>query len=328
MRFFKCLIALAVVLTADPGIAEKVPPSRAEQKLGGITLDIVDLSPRFLDFYEASKSLHPDRRFEEWQKRYGFAAVPPTAEGMSIARNLLDSAWPKYPAILPIAKGGFEGMQPSPVEAAAEVADLLKADRPIKLKLVVYVGGFEDNAFVSVEPDGTPFVALPLEMSPDVRARVLRHELTHAIHAKTAKLAPGYERSLARVIFEEGLAMHVARSLTTGASAELFGEHRPGWLAEANARRDGILRGIRPHLKTADGKSVFAFTMGRGSQDMEREAYFVGWQVVGELLRNGYSFEQLARVAEADMPRIVDATIARLLEDSGNASGSEADSGN
>src|SRR5690606_26832582 len=63
-------------------------------------LDVIDLTPRFLDFYERAshEGLDPDARWTLWQEAYGFAAVPPTPEGSRAARALLDAAWDRYPA--------------------------------------------------------------------------------------------------------------------------------------------------------------------------------------------------------------------------------------
>lgn len=45
-----------------------------------VTLDVEDLTPRFLAFYEAvqAEGADADRRWQLWQEHYGFAAVPPT----------------------------------------------------------------------------------------------------------------------------------------------------------------------------------------------------------------------------------------------------------
>jgi hypothetical protein len=60
-------------------------------------VQVEDLSPRFLTFYQAAKTL-PDAeaRFRIWQNTYGFAAVPPTPAEQAMARRLVDEAWPRY----------------------------------------------------------------------------------------------------------------------------------------------------------------------------------------------------------------------------------------
>lgn len=45
-------------------------------------VDIVDLTPRFLDFYQQAtrEDLTPDSRWALWEELYNFAGVPPTPE--------------------------------------------------------------------------------------------------------------------------------------------------------------------------------------------------------------------------------------------------------
>jgi hypothetical protein len=66
-----------------------------------INLEVVDLTPRFLAFYEAAQAVDTDAdvRWRLWQEHYGFAAVPPTPDGQALARRLLDEAWTAYPGV-------------------------------------------------------------------------------------------------------------------------------------------------------------------------------------------------------------------------------------
>lgn len=54
-----------------------------------LTIRTTDLTPRFLDFYRAAgqPGVGPEERWALWRERYGFAAVPPTAQGMAMARR-------------------------------------------------------------------------------------------------------------------------------------------------------------------------------------------------------------------------------------------------
>src|SRR5260370_33252092 len=49
----------------------------------GSSIEVVDLTPRFLKFYETAiaEKASPEPRWQLWQQLYGFAAVPPTPGG-------------------------------------------------------------------------------------------------------------------------------------------------------------------------------------------------------------------------------------------------------
>ena len=110
-------------------------------------LTIRDLTPKFLTFYQAAEQEHAteSRRWELWQKLYGFAAVPPTPEGDAMARKILDNAWPKYAAALPVIRQGAASLKPPPRDSLDAVAKLLGADVPIRATLILFVGGFDNQ---------------------------------------------------------------------------------------------------------------------------------------------------------------------------------------
>lgn len=45
--------------------------------------------------------------------------------------------------------------------------------------------------------------------------------------------------------------------------------------------------------------------MGNGTTNIEREAYFVGWEIVGRLLAEGKTFQEIASVKESDMAKYI-----------------------
>ena len=306
-----CAVAQAVA-QAPTEPPKKVPPARSEVVDGQRRLHIVDLSPRFLDFYRAAANVDANARWQLWNEKYGFAAVPPTPEGQQLARKLLDDAWPRYPQALPLIREGVAAMEPKPEVVLKKVADVLGLDGPFEMQVTVYVGAFDGNAFTMAQ-DGKPIVSIPLEMDAAQRALVLPHEMTHAVHIATAGLSGGWERSIAETIMQEGLAMHVAQTVTPGRDVRAYIEHKPGWYDAAMAKSDAILRGLLPELDKSDSPTVFRYTMGTGNTGTEREAYVAGWLVVGELLKEDRSFPDIARVASRDMPTLVRTTIERML---------------
>ncbi|MDP9471723.1 MAG: hypothetical protein M3Q71_13845 [Chloroflexota bacterium] len=284
-----------------------------------VTLNVDDLTPRFLAFYEAAQAedADADRRWQLWQEHDGFAAVPPTPEGQALARRLLDQAWPHYPAVLDWIKAGAPGMGPAPEPILREVARLFGCDRPLAVRLVVFVGALEGNAFGTVK-DGVPVVCVPVEQDPEQRALLLPHEFTHAVHITTAGLSGAWERSIAQLILEEGLATRTTAVLVPGHPPPAYVEDAragatPDWFRRCAGREGTILRGIRAHLADGNSEAVARFTFGAGTTGLEREAYYAGWVVVGHLLEMGWTLATLAKVPEEGMVNLVDGAIDAKL---------------
>ncbi|HWZ13265.1 MAG TPA: hypothetical protein VNX22_09010 [Acidobacteriaceae bacterium] len=298
-----------------PPPAPAPPPSPAVPTSPSVSLDVVDLTPKFLAFYdEAQKEkANPDQRWELWKKLYGFAAVPPTPEGQAIARKLLDAAWPKYPAALDRIRQGVQGIVPKPHDALDQVSTLLAVDVPIDVRLFVYVGGFEGNAFTAPAKDGGVIVAIPVE--EEHPGLLMTHEFTHALEAEQAGLSLDWRRSIAHTIFAEGLAMRATQSIHPGEADVVYvGEASPGWYERAQAKHAQILADITPHLAEDSSEAVMRYTMGKGGAGVEREAYYTGWLVIGDLLNHGWTFPRLARVTDPEMTKLCAESLARLQQ--------------
>lgn len=262
-----------------------------------------DLTPNFIKFYNqaVNEKANPDRRWELWNEFYGFAAVPPTEEGKKKARQLLDEAWDKYHDIIDELRKG-PNILPDPEHVLNQITNLFQADKDINLNLVLFVGGFEGNAFTGYLKNGEPAVYLPVEQEPEDRMIIMPHEFAHYIHFSIAQFATGWERSIGRVILEEGIAIHTTRLLVPNKRTEDYIEFTPGWLEQCQQKKDNILEGIKPFLKTKQSDIVYQFTMGHGTTGLEREAYYVGWLVVQHLLNEGHSIAELVRIKEEDTP--------------------------
>lgn len=70
-----------------------------------------------------------------------------------------------------------------------------------------------------------------------------------------------------------------------------------------------------PFLRDESGQTVYRFTMGEGTRGLPREAYYAGWQVVGNLQVKGYSLAEVARVQAEALPDLVEKTLLELLND-------------
>lgn len=305
-------VLVLAAASAETAGTIKVPAARTEIVDGLRTIEIIDLSPQFLDFYRAAAGAAPGTRWKLWGEKYGFAAVPPTPQGMELAHKMLDEAWPRYPKILPLVRRGAAGVEPKPQDVLRKVANLLALDSPYRMQVIIYVGEFDNNAF-SYKQDGTPVAAIPLEMSTERRKLVFTHEMTHAVHIETAGLSGGWERSIAETIFLEGLAMHAVQALEPGHEEPEYLDADSTWFTGVMAKSRGIMTGILPELEKSDSATVTRFSYGQGTTGEIREAYAAGWIVIGDLLRQGKTFPELARIRSADMPAAVRGAAAHWL---------------
>ena len=308
MKRLRILAVATFTMIALAACAQVALAPNAQQ----VTLEVKDMTAKFVDFYEAASKPGVDeaQRWKLWQTMYGFAAVPPTPAGEQMARNMLNGAWPKFKDAIPNIRKGIATIDPPPEETLRQVAKLLGTDVPLRVRLIVAVGDFEGNAYTSPGQDGVPTVAIEVE---DRKAGLLlAHEFTHAVEAEQAGLSLDWKRSLAHTIFAEGLAMRVVQALHPGGKAEEYvGEFSPHWFERSLEKRQAILRDLAPHLGADNPDTVMLYTMGIGGVGIEREAYFAGWLVVGDLLQHGWTFPRLARVKDEQMVALVDESLRR-----------------
>jgi hypothetical protein len=314
-------LAIALLLISIPADAEhgmrgpiRFPALQVLQATSAhqsLRLSVTDLSPKFLAFYEEAvkEKASGNARWELWNH---FAAVPPTPEGDKMARDLLDRAWDRYPSVLEQIRFGATSVRPVAERQLKAVDALLRPDKPIPVEILLYVGGFEDNAF-TVAQEGHIMVALPLESAPDVREMLMTHEFTHAVQIGMGSFSGGFQRSVGTIVVTEGLASRVAQRLFPNRPETDSIEFAHGWLKEVQQHRIEILRGIRPFLASEKPDDIQRFTMGPGPAGFEREAYYAGWLVVGDWLAHGMSFSEIARIPEKDMPQRVAAQVETLL---------------
>lgn len=309
------LIATATVLIC--GCAGQTAPRtiasdrQSSPQSGGV--HITDLSPRFLAFYDSATTanLNPSERWIMWKRLYGFAAVPPTPFGDSLARRLLDGAWARYPDAIPTIRKGIASFGVNPDVELYRVVSLLGCGQNTQVRLIAFVGGFEDNAF-AFSTDGIPTVAIPIEAGDPQKSMI--HEFTHAVHRSSgcADFKSGYGQSLGELVISEGVAMRVVQALVPGRPEYYYVAHAQEWLDTARARRNAILDGVRDHTADVGADAVQRFTFGQGTTGLSREAYYAGWEIVGELLRNGMSFHDIATTPPTRFPALIGQAVASL----------------
>ena len=276
---------------------------------------VVDLTPKFLAFYDSANRLDADgeQRWQLWQRLVGFAAVPPGEFGQRLARQLLDSAWTRYPGVLDKIRRGAGGIGVSPDTALHQVVDLLGCGRETRVRLTTFVGGFEANAFAFGVLDGFSNIAIPVEAGEPARSIV--HEVAHAVHRDgCVTFGTSYGGTLAELVMTEGLAMRVVERLRPGHDEAYYTAAAPGWLEAARMRRDSLLKGVRAHLDDRGTDVIQRFTFGTGVSGLSREAYYAGWEVIGTLLtRMGMSFHDIATTPPAEYPQLASKAIDSLL---------------
>jgi hypothetical protein len=192
------------------------------------------------------------------------------------------------------------------------LATLLHADKPIHIRLATSDGALEHNAFTGTDT-GVATVAIAVGGRPPRTSETMAHDMTHAVRLAMGMTAGGLDRSIGETVLAEGLAMRIARGLFPAEPETDFIESRPGWFAEANAKRGRILLDVRAVLNDRDRATVTRFTAGTGPAGVEREAYYVAWLVTGYWLSHGETYAEIAHVKEQDAPTRVAEAIDKLL---------------
>ena len=273
-------------------------------------VEVMNLVPKFLNFYEKAQASDADERWALWEEHYNFAAVPPGDEGRKMARAMLVEAWSQYGEIIPRLQEWTPDEQ-RVEKMLHEVKRILGCEEDILVTIVYFVGAFEENPFVAPLGDGRLALCLPVETgASDI---FLAHELTHIVHAKTANLSMAWERSIGSTVLQEGLAMRVSQALVPGHADEEYVEHTEGWLEAVTAKKAEILQSISLHLEESKSETVIKFTFGPGEAGLEREAYYAGWVVVDAMLKEGSSFMEIASIQEVEMTEVVRKSIEEIV---------------
>lgn len=290
-----CGTVICAVLSSHFCIGQNTPPAASPVW----TVQVRDLTPRFLDFYRTAVAEHasPDRRWELWKEKYDFAAVPPIPSGQALARQWLDEAWPQYPAKLSRIRAGAADIVPSPQTQLAQVVSLLQPADSGQVQVTVFVGTFHHDAFASGKIGGVWRIAIPIEESNAELALSMTHEFTHAVQRSSGQWAG---QTVGGAIFSEGLAMRVTEKLNPGFSPETYTTSTKEWLDTCAAKLPEVFRDLQGHLNDTGGQAVSQFTLQKGGAGFDREIYCAGWFTVGRLLQEGKSFPALARLPQAD----------------------------
>ena len=188
-------------------------------------IEIKDLVPQFLHFYNEAVGCDGETRFELWKKHYGFAAVPPGEEGALLAKRLLDAAWEKYEKVIPFLdqwSPDSEKIQ----QNLSMIKSVLEYNESVDVVLLFFVGAFDGNAFAAPYGENRIAVCLPIENGENQITIV--HELTHLVHGKMIGSAMSWGKTVASLVFQEGLATQLSKYLVPGYRDEVYVEHQEG----------------------------------------------------------------------------------------------------
>lgn len=187
-------------------------------------------------------------------------------------------------------------------------------DSTVNFGIVYFVGGFEKNPFITPLDENTLALCLPIES--EISDIFLTHELTHIVHAKTASFSGEWERTVGTAILQEGLATQVSKQLVPGKQTEDYlAEDNRDWFQGCKLMRKEILEGIFPYLDDSSSEALTKFTFGSGTTRHERELYFVGWEIVDTLQKQGITFKEIASIQEIEIPNYLRKVYPLLLED-------------
>jgi len=274
-------------------------------------IEVVNLVPHFLTFFNHANhdDVNEPERWRLWKEYYNFAALPPGYDEQ--ARKILNQTWKKYQTNI----NKIRDWQPDQMKVEnifSEIKTLLGSDNEIPLVIVFFVSAFDNNAFVAPYDEYKSMLCLPIESHlSDI---VIAHELTHVVHGEKASLEMSWERPIAEMILQEGLALQVSKYLIPVQKEEsYFGMgQEEGWLQLCHDNRTKILHGIIPYLSESNREAVDKFTLGTGTSGHQREAYYVGWEFVATQLKKGISFSQLASIKQKDIPDYVKKNLIEL----------------
>jgi len=277
-------------------------------------LDIDDRVPKFQTFYAdaTARPADADARFKLWQDEDGLAAVPPGPDGDAMARQLLDSAWPRYPALVPQLAALTKTAEDQGNASFDRINSLLDTkDVPIHTRLILYVGQFDNNAFTMPAMDGKPVtVLMPVENA--ILKVALAHELTHSVHIQLANVKNSFGAPVGETMFLEGLAMRTSQAAVPGLPETAYTQIDPDdhWLANCYAKKDSVLKDIVSDLDRSGREIAMKYTFGQGNNGMQREAYCAAWILMGKLIASGRTLPELARIPEGRMVDTIRAAMA------------------
>jgi hypothetical protein len=321
------LATLLAATFAVPAIAGKKTDKAAPAKPVTLDLKVRDLSPNFVDFFEAASKPMPtpvppaptanaatapaapatpaapveteaDRRWRLFKARYNFSAQADEAA----TRSALDAAWPKYAGVMSKVEQGFDAIASEPTPIIDTLSLQMGLDKPISVRFVTYVGTFDGKVWSAPEGDALN-IYLPLEVDAATRDLPLARILAQTMLPKTADWG-SQPRNLAELIVGEGVMAHAVQAAQPGKSVESYLGISADQLAALRASQKADLSTIIPKLR--DGGA--ALTSYSGPQQLQ--ARYAGWLLVEGLLKKKARLIDMIRQKPGDLAAVSEKTLA------------------
>lgn len=265
-----------------------------------INIEVVNLVPKFLSFFDKAELVKGmDDKWKLWQSEYNFAAIPPTEEGLAKAKQDFIGVYNQYYKYEDRIRR-FQYDEVMIKQCILQLQKELLFKNPFSIKIVYFVGFFENNPFVTTDQTGELCLCLPIEndMNKTIEQIRLYHELSHIFHSEILNINFTYQRSLGFLIMQEGIALQMSRKMVPGCRDDSYISHQLGWYDDIKKYQLPILIGIEEDIWKNNPEVLYKYTMGQGNTGHEREAYYVGWIVVNLLLKEGYPFLELMTLDE------------------------------
>lgn len=278
-------------------------------------VELEDLTGGFLEFYEAARAQDAEGRWKLWQALYNFAALPPTSDRDCRARELLECAWPQYAHVLDRVAPNVAIVRARVNPLLAAVRDHLGYDGPITVRVLLFVGMLDGNAF-AYRRGGECLIAIPVEGDSQQIPLLVAHELSHAVHGAKASISATWVRSLGELVIQEGIATRTTQAIFPGLAPDAYldtsGELAPtagadglSWYLSCRRSRLTILRAVLENVARSDAETVQRFLIGPGPSGLPREAYYAGWEIVGALLDHSLPLNAIAAMSGESLPGLV-----------------------
>lgn len=273
-------------------------------------LKCTQLLDQFLAFYDQASIEQADltRRLDLWIQLYNFPHVPPGYKKFQLAKEMLEYGWKHYPMVYD--KIQYFEVEPTHWQGRlTRIKQLLSFSDDVNVTILFFVAAFETEPFI-LEEEEEYLICFPVELgAADFR---LTQELTRVVHCTQSNMAPSHTRTLAQLIFQEGVALHTAHQI-------LGVEKRNDAISyfkneECTREPNRIMINILPHLKRKDYQALYSFTKGTGASGFEKEANYTGWNLVHFLLNQGSTLEELHAMKAEEVDAFVEKSLLALLD--------------
>lgn len=276
-----------------------------------MSLDIRNLTPTFLDFWEQAGG---QPRFVQEQLWHELYETP--------NQDVFDVYFSRYGrrANLGNALDGYDdvvarvaAITPEIISRAEQIAPkcmALVGKETAVLPLVLLVGVFNSDGWVT-ELNGTPTTFLALEVESNSKLAVidvvLAHELTHGLHAQCCDLKIN-TTTVGEGLFVEGLAVLVSTLivpttpevvyLCPGGGKTLTGQSCSDWLADCYQQLSFLCQELLRDLERADEERYASYFWSRQQTKREgvplRAGYVIGYEIMKRLSQQ-HRIAELAR---------------------------------